>query len=67
MVKATVFVLQMSGASRKLSNVHLLESVSMNHSAGLLRESMNNKQFSDYHKSLNRKGKDHCRLEEAIV
>ncbi len=57
----------MPGATRRLSNVNLLHSVSLNHSAGLLRDSMNDRRFSEYRKSLDRKGKDHCRLVEAII
>jgi len=57
----------MPGATRRLSNVNLLSSVSINHSAGLLRDSMNDRRLPDYHKSLDRKGKDQYRLVEAIV
>ena len=57
----------MPGATRKLSSVRLLDSVSLSHSAGLLRESINDRRFSDYYKSLDKNGKDYYRLVEAIV
>ncbi len=46
----------MPGGTRKLSNVNLLDSVSMNHVTGLLRDSMNDRRFSNYRKSLDKKG-----------
>ena len=44
-----------------MSSVNLLDSVSMNHAAGLLRDSMNDRRFSKYQKSLDKKGKVHYR------
>jgi hypothetical protein len=67
MITTNVFGLQMPGATRKLSSVRLLDSVSLNHSAGLLRESINDRRFSDYYKYLDKKGNNHYRLVEVIV
>jgi hypothetical protein len=57
----------MTGATRKISNVQLLDSVSINHGAGLLSDSINDTRLRDYHRSLDKKGKAHFALVSAIV
>jgi hypothetical protein len=57
--------LKMPGATRKLSNVNLLTSVSAN--AQLLLECVNDRRVHDYYKSLNAKGKLLFKRVEAAI